>query len=138
MKSVSLFALLALSSVGALAGDRLPADLVSVTPIREVLSADVVVPPPPPSRPGGPIFEVVSRLRIVFPLVGCADQLGPVTHHKEYLPSGKYVVYVSAMNYGRAMSESVRCLVAPTATREIFLGMGFFSQDMIEKVVVLQ
>lgn len=132
MKRSILSLVVLLASVSSFANTvTLPKDAVSVSPITEINSYQVVVPKPGKVPPGAQV-EIMSVLQIVLPLNGCLDRLGPVTYTTENAGNGKLLVFLSATNIGTRGSASAKCFVAPTASVSIPLGFGIISKENVE------
>ncbi|HXH31986.1 MAG TPA: hypothetical protein VNJ01_14345 [Bacteriovoracaceae bacterium] len=67
-------------------------------------------------------FTNGTVIKLVLPLNGCVDSLGPVTYKaEENREKGILNVYVSATGVANPQSMTTRCMVAPTAKYQITL-----------------
>lgn len=66
-------------------------------------------------------FTNGTVISLALPLLGCADQLGPVSYAATETADGRLLVQVSAVNLHSHKSQLMLCYAAPVATAEITL-----------------
>lgn len=87
-----------------------------------------------PHKPGI-VCELGLRINIEFPVYGCANRLGPVSHTitrtLDDKGDTKWLVQIAAVEIENEMSKRIRC-IKRGEKYSVVLGLGFFRPENVE------